>query len=204
MRPFMRRWFGTSALGCLLLVGCNQAPRQMAYSRTHMTHAATVKPSHTEGVTSVPMAPTTPQTGTLPTEQRPTTLPPAPTALKTDKEVQPTAHVEPPAAEDKKEKVMRRNFADITAKSCYDHASDYCWLKGELQFVHSRNVWKLRYASVDEEDRYGGSVTLAETGSMGKFTNGQTVRVEGQLIDVDSREVGPTYRVRSIETLANP
>src|SRR5207249_2607417 len=52
--------------------------------------------------------------------------------------------------------VKRRSFADITANPCFAHAPDYSSLTGELQFVHVRNVWTLRYASVDEEDRYGG------------------------------------------------
>jgi hypothetical protein len=93
----------------------------------------------------------------------------------------------------------RRSFADITAKPGYAHAPDYSWIAGELQYLHSRKVWRLRYASVDEEDRYGGGMTLIEAGPMTEFKEGQMVRVEGQLADVTSHE--SEYRVKHIEPL---
>ena len=98
----------------------------------------------------------------------------------------------------------RRSFADITAKPCYVHDAEYRWLSGELQFVHVRNAWRLRYASVDEEDRYGGSVTLTEMGSMDSFSNGQFVRVEGCMVNPESKEPCPAFRVTSIQPLAQP
>ena len=93
----------------------------------------------------------------------------------------------------------RRSFADITAKPGYAHAPDYSWIAGELQFLHSRKVWRLRYASVDEEDRYGGGMTLIEAGPMTEFKEGQMVRVEGQVADVTSHE--SEYRVKHIKPL---
>lgn len=102
------------------------------------------------------------------------------------------------------EEAKRRSFADITAKPCYDHDPDYRWLQGELQFMHVRNAWRLRYASVDEEDRYGGSVTLTEVGTMAEYSNGQFVRVEGCIVNAESKDPSPEYRVTSIKPLAQP
>ena len=93
----------------------------------------------------------------------------------------------------------RRIYADITASAKFDHAPDYTWLVGELQYLHVRNAWRVRYASVDQEDRYGGSVTLVETGPMDKFQkSGQIVRVQGRLLNADSREPSPAFRVNAI------
>jgi hypothetical protein len=97
--------------------------------------------------------------------------------------------------------VHRRSFVDTTARPGFSHAPDYSWITGELDFVHVRNAWRVRYASVDEEDRYGGSVTLTEQGPMGSFKAGQMVRVKGDMLDPESREPSPAYRVYSISPL---
>jgi hypothetical protein len=97
--------------------------------------------------------------------------------------------------------VRRRSFADITAHPCFSRAPDYSWLQGELHYAHVRNVWTLRYASCDEEDRYGGSVTLTDLGRTDNLRSGQMVRVEGQVVDPDSRDIRPAYRVRSIQPI---
>jgi hypothetical protein len=97
--------------------------------------------------------------------------------------------------------VPRRSFADITAKPGYAHAPDYSWIAGELQYIHAKNVWRVRYASVDEEDRYGGGVTLLSTGPMTDYKDGQIVRVVGQVAQETSHEC--SYRVNSIQVLAD-
>jgi len=84
------------------------------------------------------------------------------------------------------------------------HAADYSWLIGELQYLEVRNVWRVRYATVEDEDRYGGSVVLTETGPMFGHLNGQLVRVEGQLVAPDSREPSPAYRVRHLQLVPRP
>jgi hypothetical protein len=97
--------------------------------------------------------------------------------------------------------VKRRSFADITANPCFAHAADYSSLTGELRFLHTRGAWTLRYASVDEEDRFGGSVTLQEHGPMSEFKSGQFVRVDGRMVDDESREPSPIFRVRNIQVV---
>jgi hypothetical protein len=93
--------------------------------------------------------------------------------------------------------VPRRTFADITASPLYDHSPDYGWLQGELQLVHVRNCWRLRYASVDEEDRYGGAVTIANPNNLGQFKDRQIVRVSGHLVDPESNN--SAYEVAKIQ-----
>jgi len=106
-------------------------------------------------------------------------------------------------AADKVDQTRRRSFADITANPCFSHSTDYSWLAGELHYAQVRNVWTLRYASCDEDDRYGGSVTLTDMSRGDHFRSGQMVRVEGHLVDPESREIRPAYRVRSINPV-NP
>lgn len=97
--------------------------------------------------------------------------------------------------------VPRRSFADITAKPEFGHASDYTWLTGELSYIPQKDQWRLRFASIDEEDQYGGSVTLDAHAEMQGYQSGQLVRVEGTVIDRDSREIAPKYRVKEITPL---
>ena len=94
----------------------------------------------------------------------------------------------------------RRTFTDITAHPAFGHAPDYSWLVGSLDYIKSRQAWCLRYASVDEDDRYGGTVTLVDPGPMTGYRSGQLVRVKGEMVD---RPV-PGYRVRALTPLQQP
>jgi hypothetical protein len=98
--------------------------------------------------------------------------------------------------------VRRRSFADITADSRFAHAENYGWLVGEVQYSHVKKTWRLRYASVDEDDRYGGSVTLDGGTHTGELKEGQIVKIEGKLMDPESREVSPAYQVFNISAVA--
>lgn len=211
MRPKFR-WFSATLLGFALIAGCQHSARQ-ARSSYRPSTPMSMQPAYSEGVVysqpSQPAQTTTvqeqPVTETVTIKENTPESLPAPTAPPA-----PVAKTERSEGEMmkasfstmKEDTVKRRSFADITAKPGYCHADDYTWLKGELQYVHVRNTWKVRYASVDEEDRYGGSVTLTDVGSMNKYQNGQMVRIEGQVVDSESRET-PCYRVRSIEVLPN-
>jgi hypothetical protein len=95
--------------------------------------------------------------------------------------------------------MFRRSFPDITARPEFAHAPDYSWLIGELHFSPQKQQWRLRYASIDNEDRYGGSVTLDAAHVMSGFQDGQLVRVEGKLLDQDSKEPSPGFRVKDIQ-----
>ena len=81
----------------------------------------------------------------------------------------------------------------------YYHSPDYGTLVGELHYNPRQNTWRLRYASIDEEDRYGGSVSLHNVGrEMADYKTGQYVRIEGAVVNKESREVSPAYSVRDI------
>ncbi len=87
-------------------------------------------------------------------------------------------------------------------KTGYGHAADYSWLSGELEYLQTRQVWRLRYALADQEDRYGGTVILVGEGLPANCKAGQLVRVEGQLLNPDSDRPRPPYRVRTFQVMA--
>jgi hypothetical protein len=205
----LRRWLGVSLLGFILALGCNQAQRRGGPSmRSAPAGSVVMMPAMPRAPVAVatspivePVAPVAPEVVVKQTEPEP---PPVdPESVHTRPINQETVQIgyANPLFGAKEEGVPRRSFADVTANPGFGHAPDYSWLTGELQYVHVRNSWRVRYASVDEEDRYGGSVTLAETGSMGDHKDGQMVRVEGHLLDPESRDPSPTYRVRNIQQL---
>jgi hypothetical protein len=80
------------------------------------------------------------------------------------------------------------------------HAPDYGWLTGELEHIRAKNVWRLRYAPADQEDRYGGAVQLVGDGLPPGCKSGQLVRVEGQLVNPDAGP-RPPYWIRSFQLL---
>jgi hypothetical protein len=124
-----------------------------------------------------------------------------PTVTKSaDSEMTPAGYAVPVSG-GKEEMTHRRSYADITAKPCFAHAPDYSWVQGELVYLHGRNLWRIRYASVDEEDKYGGGINLIEAGPMDNFQDGQLVRIEGRPADPDNKE--SEYRVNSIHALPN-
>lgn len=103
-----------------------------------------------------------------------------------------------------KETVRRRSYMDLTANSCFDHAEDYTWLAGELRFEPARQSWKLRYASAEEGDRYGGTVTIVGIEAITDAKSGNIVRVEGRLDDSNRTESQPVFRVTSMKTVEPP
>jgi hypothetical protein len=168
---------------------------------------AAVEPQQPQPVTVVmqapPQAPPQPPSFMVPAATAPIPVPEATAKVDlTEKEIVPTGYAIPPTG-GHEEGIKRRSYADVSAKSCYGHAEDYSWIKGELQFGHARNAWRVRFASIDEEDRYGGSVTLTEEGPMEEYKDGQLVHIEGRLVDPESRDPSPEYRVRAIMPL-NP
>jgi hypothetical protein len=98
------------------------------------------------------------------------------------------------------EKIRRRSFGDITANPCFGHAPDYTWLSGELQQSRADKDWHLRYATVDEDDPYGGSVIL-KGAPLTDHKSGQMVRVTGHLTDPDTHVPNSIYLFNTIEAL---
>lgn len=85
----------------------------------------------------------------------------------------------------------------------YGHDANYHWLIGTLDYSRIQDAWVLRYVSLEEDDRYGGCVTLVAPGSSRNLKPGQTVRVEGALIDPSSSQLRPAFQVRSIRVVGS-
>lgn len=84
----------------------------------------------------------------------------------------------------------------------YAHASDYSWLTGRLQRVHvPGGEWKIRYAPLSEMDQWGGSMVLAPDVRLDSFSDGDFVRIEGEILtDRPSLYLsGALYRIRTVE-----
>jgi hypothetical protein len=106
-----------------------------------------------------------------------------------------------PALAESTESFPRRSSPDHMATPDSGHAEDYSWLVGKLQYSRFNKSWRLRFASVDEEDRYGGSVTIVDDLRLAGLKDGQTVRVEGHLTNPEARTIAPPYEVNSIQAL---
>ena len=85
------------------------------------------------------------------------------------------------------------------------NADDYGWVTGQLFYIHvhaDQGLWVVRYAPLDKEDRYGGSVVLAPVTSMTGFQEGDLVTVHGEVLNQGraSRYLGgPLYRGFSVD-----
>lgn len=80
----------------------------------------------------------------------------------------------------------------------FGHDPNYRWLVGTLDYSRIQGAWLLRYMSYEEDDRYGGCVTLVGAVPARSLKKGQTVRVEGSLIDPDSRQLRPAFQVENM------
>jgi hypothetical protein len=109
-----------------------------------------------------------------------------------------------PAPSAKPQPTGRRGDGGPASRPAFGHAGDYTWIVGELDYVYSKKAWRVRYANLDEEDRYGGSVLLTEeqeASLLQRFKAGQVVRIEGHLLKPDAREGSPLYKIDSIATV---
>jgi hypothetical protein len=193
-RSWLRLCAGTSIVGAALVLGCQHGHKQGECSSCGATAAATdLKP--------------VPASSYAPIKEEPVVVVndvPSVPEVKAPAAPEPAveqANFVKPAPEDDHSKIRRRSFADISADPCFAHSADYTSLTGELYYLKARNCWTVRFASVDEEDRYGGSVTLADMGTMNEFHTGQMVQVQGHMADVDSHEPAPKFQVQSIHVV---
>ncbi len=85
----------------------------------------------------------------------------------------------------------------------YGHGKNYRWLLGHLQRVHSpKHQWKIRYAALDENDEWGGSMILAPDAQLDQWKDGDQVYVEGEILTKRPSLylTGPLYRVHIIRS----
>jgi hypothetical protein len=195
-RSWLRLCAGTSFIGAALVLGCQHGHRQHESCNTCSAAHAPASLAASE-LKPVPASSYQPITGerVVVVNEVPADAAKAPKAP--EPMVEQTTFVKP-SPEDDHSKIRRRSFADISADPCFAHSPEYTSVTGELYYLNARNCWTVRYASVDEEDRYGGSVTLSDMGTMDQFHSGQMVRVEGRIADPESREPSPKFQVQSI------
>lgn len=209
-RSLPRMWLGTGLFIIALTLGCQHARRSTA-----PTAPPAVTPPfapRADAAITPPLAynAVLPMSQPMPAEYtaaKPTT--PIETAeesqeAETDSaksEVEETQAVQPAINPYKDGSVPRRTFTDITAHPKFAHDANYQWLVGKLDYSKIQQAWTLRYASVEEDDRYGGSVTLVEPGRMSSFQSGQLVRVEGRMENGDDFHARPPFRVQSIRAV---
>ncbi len=130
------------------------------------------------------------------------TLPPVGMRLEAEPDASPAATKKP--AGPREPGPARKSFVDLTAQECFGHAPDHAWLSGEVHYSRAANAWRLRYASVDENDPYDGTVTLVGHEQLATLHDGQHVRVEGSLLDAQRKESGSPYRVTVLEPVELP
>ncbi len=99
----------------------------------------------------------------------------------------------------------RRSYVDITAAACFGHAPDYAWVSGQVEYSRVRKEWRLRYASVDETDRYGGRLVLIENEHLSYLRDGQYVRLQGHLVNPNDASGSPAvYRIEAFKLIDKP
>jgi hypothetical protein len=81
----------------------------------------------------------------------------------------------------------------------YGEKDNYKSITGQVQ--QYRKTWRLRYASIDQEDIHGGVVVLEGGADLNKLQDGQHVRVTGVLVPPATRTSSATYRVQTVEIL---
>ncbi len=80
-------------------------------------------------------------------------------------------------------------------------SADYSVIVGQLEYLHMKRQWRVRYAGYDTDDIQGGVFTLRGIeSSAGQFKDGMTVEVQGSL-DIDSRGPSPDYFVHRLKII---
>lgn len=91
-----------------------------------------------------------------------------------------------------------KSVSNNTMTVRFGQANNYQVVVGQLsQF---RRGWKLRYAAVESDDKYGGSLSLVGE-NLDSLKDGQMVRVEGMVLPSDDRASGARYQVHRVEVI---
>ena len=206
-RTAIKRLMGACLLGSAVAAGCSQTePRieeRPPWAARPLLHPRMAQPV---------LAQTPVQAQALPSTPAPTTLPPAtpatlPAVASEEKDTTKDAAITQTALDSSKLSPVgepeppRKSFVDITAHPGFNHTEDYSSLTGQLQHSRITKGWRLRYASVDEVDPYGGSVTLMEDARLSDLKDGDIVRVHGRLVNPEDRGIAPPYQIDSVQTM---
>ena len=105
----------------------------------------------------------------------------------------------PPVVIGETEKIKEQTIAIKSVYIKYGSADEYQSITGQVQ--QWKKTWRLRYAPIDQEDPFGGSVTLEGGAELNQLRDGRHVRVRGVLIAPDASSGTARYRVQAIEIL---
>jgi hypothetical protein len=188
MNRTWKTWLGAGLLAPAVALGCNSTGKHHHDGGcANCTAAANVQ--HPPAYTVAAAMPRNVVTHSKVAETRPP-------EVNHEMAIRVPEHVSSPLAA---QKIVASGAPAPYTGAGYYHSADYGTLVGELHYNPRQNTWRLRYAKIDEEDRYGGSVTLHNVGrEMADFKTGQYVRIEGAVVEKESREVSPKYTVRDI------
>jgi hypothetical protein len=91
----------------------------------------------------------------------------------------------------------------LPVNQVYAHNSDYSALTGKLYYSPRTKTWLLRYIPVEEEDHFGGVVTLVGLDPNDRnLKAGITVAVRGRIADPNTTELSPAYLLQEIKVVA--
>lgn len=221
MRRFLPHlWAATGLFAALLTCGC-QSTRCCRCSKSNAPAAATMNPPLTlatrpsaagrsiESTTRIPPLPAAARPAPVAKTPAQATTVSLPVAEPQAPVVHTAAKVDPaPTPEqDSLLSLIGPNTAGQTAAGApagapgaerFGHDPNYRWLVGTLDYSKIQEAWLLRYVSYEQDDRYGGCVTLVGPPAANLLKAGKTVRVEGSLIDPDSRHLRPAYQVENM------
>ncbi len=91
--------------------------------------------------------------------------------------------------------LSKTNITPSPALKKYGKAKDYSWLIGRV--IRTRKGIQLRYAGVDQQDRYGGSVRLVNNARVAELKDGWWVKVQGTLQSYQN--ISPPYLVNKVQ-----
>ena len=217
MRFFVTRsWKQFGWLGLVFLLGCSQAPRRYSSCCAsigkpmpgRVVAATPVAPAPKISTTEPPLSLTATPSPVLPTPvvAPPEEVPELHRVAKTERTTVAEASATPEwrGSSVRADRASKSPASDVPI-TVYSHAADYRWLSGVLERGRRRNTWVLRYAPEEVNDHFGGSVTLVldEADTIG-LTAGQSLRVEGALMDPDAGGARPGYRVTAAKAVVRP
>lgn len=183
MQFTLRKWISAGILGSAFVLGC-----QMLGCKSSSQNCC--NPCSGSCCQGMQTTHTTMEMPTMETAPMP----------KGGKEIKETETIQGPSVSSA-DKMKKRSVTDITTDAHFAHAPDYSWLQGELQSIPEGKGWRVRYASVDEHDPYGGTLTLYGAGPlMADYKSGQIVRVEGYLGQSDQ---GVKFQTNHIQQVGN-
>jgi hypothetical protein len=192
MRRFLPHlWAGLGLLSAVLTCSC-QHNRCCCSSQSSAPAAATMAPSFASAARPAPAvaAPVQAKAASLPVGPSPAPI------FHTTAKLSPAEAERPQDPPPSLNNSSEESQAPVTER--FAHDAKYRWLVGILDYSQIQGAWLLRYVSYEEDDRYGGCVTLVGSIPASVLKKGKTVRVEGSLINPDSRQLRPAFQVENI------